>query len=100
MAWTKETVEATLNHTSSFDSFIEKGGVLSLQICGGIVLFYAHNNDAIIHPFFQYPPNHDIDYTCVKEFCRYAIPYLNKLLRNHRKETLCSPFCIEPICID
>lgn len=100
MAWTKEMVEERIKSTNSFDSFIKNGGVLSLQICGGTVLFYVHNNDAIIHPFFQYPPNPNIDYACVKEFCRYAIPYLNQLLRDHRKATLCSPYCIEPICID
>ena len=101
MAWTKEMVEERIKDTISFDSFIKNGGVLSLpQICGGTILFYAHNDDAIIHPFFQYPTNPNIDYASIKEFCKYAIPFLEKLLSNHRKETICSPYCIEPICID
>ena len=94
MAWTKEIVEEQIKNTNSLDSFIKKGGVLPLQICDTLVLLYAHTDDAIIHPYFQYPPNPSINYACVEEFCSYAIPYLQKLLSDHREESMCSPYCI------
>ena len=93
-------VEERIKNTNSLESFVNNGGVLSLRICGGLVLLYAHNDDSVIRQYFQYPPNPNIDYDCVDEFCKYAIPYLEKLLKTHREETLCSPYCIKPICID
>ena len=99
MAWTKETVESKLAHISSVDAFIQNGGVLKLKVCGTYLLFIA-NNDNTVSAYYEYLPSSMKVVSCVNDFLLYAIPYLTRGLSERSENTLLSPYCIEPICID
>ena len=99
MKWTKETVEATIINSNLFDTFIQKGGILKLSICGAPLLFFA-NNDDTVSVFYEYPPSDMGIANCVNDFCLHAIPYLAKCLAERSSRTLLTSYCIKPICID
>lgn len=99
MNWTKEDVEYKLAHIGSVDVFIQNGGVLKLKVCGTHLLFIA-NIDNTVSAYYEYLPSSMEVARCVYDFLLYAIPYLTRCLSERSKNTLLSPYCIEPICID
>lgn len=99
MAWTKESVEATLINNNLFDEFIQKGGLLKLCVCGTHLLFFANNNDTV-SVFYEYVPSNMEMTKCANEFCLHAIPFLSKRLAERSNRTLLTSYCIEPIYID
>lgn len=98
MGWTEEKVERALLNSGSLSSFIENNGRLKVEVCGESLLFFANCNDTV-SAYYEYLPVHSA-VACTREFCKYAIPYLEKILIKHRDEILPSEYCIKTIRLD
>jgi|GEM_PF-5568342 len=90
MAWTKDRVVEFLESQNGYKKFLNERGVLLICVDNvDLLFFYAYDK---IEIFYKKLIDRDVDLSSVKEFCKYAQPYLMTVVSNHRYQKLITRF--------